>query len=432
MQHKMKGVAAIIFLFVVAPAFIVITVSMINAGGDRVWIDLYWPCALNGVCLGLGMLSTLPIDVDAFFADHIWAQAFPYMLNTAAVFLAAGAFVHPIFGLGALSHLLFFVSGCRLRRSPQDGVRLPFPPTWSEVHCGLNGIIFNLQIVTYLVAAANASLGAEHSQWQILAVYLGHAVIFLVSLGFGVDGYYCLHTVPARLPNRRRIAARFMPSAVGPQTQAPYDAPWSSPDVAWYCVYCWLFFSGCQVLFVFIWSITLDTKVQLVHLNAFDDFRSQRMNPSASFFLIAGLGWIIIPLVISMHRHQLFRFFSAPFDQERRLHHGAFIAALLADGVTSEEALLEEASKRLQRLPFANISLDLLSSSPRDDTAVVGGHFALSEACDFGAIDCFVTHSWSDEPQAKFAALCAFAVEFKQKYGREPTLCAPTHSTCPL
>jgi hypothetical protein len=49
----------------------------------------------------------------------------------------------------------------------------------------------------------------------------------------------------------------------------------------------------------------------------------------------------------------------------------------------------------------------------------------------FGSCDCFVSHSWSDDPHAKHAAFVQWADDFRERYHREPTVwldrywCAP-------
>lgn len=42
--------------------------------------------------------------------------------------------------------------------------------------------------------------------------------------------------------------------------------------------------------------------------------------------------------------------------------------------------------------------------------------------CGFGDIDLFVSHSWRDPPEAKFAQLQAIVSDFRRRHGREPLL----------
>ncbi len=60
-----------------------------------------------------------------------------------------------------------------------------------------------------------------------------------------------------------------------------------------------------------------------------------------------------------------------------------------------------------------NAALFQSSSGTQED-------YALSVPCELGAIDFFVSHSWSDDADAKFAHLSAVAAEFQQEHGREP------------
>ena len=45
-----------------------------------------------------------------------------------------------------------------------------------------------------------------------------------------------------------------------------------------------------------------------------------------------------------------------------------------------------------------------------------------SEACRFGEIDLFISHSWRDNPEAKFRKLTEIVAEFTRRHGREPVL----------
>ena len=64
---------------------------------------------------------------------------------------------------------------------------------------------------------------------------------------------------------------------------------------------------------------------------------------------------------------------------------------------------------------------DLLTSEAeaRSDSATL---FDRTETCALGEVDAFVSHSWSDDPTAKWAALEAWCISFRRAHGREPRL----------
>ena len=37
-----------------------------------------------------------------------------------------------------------------------------------------------------------------------------------------------------------------------------------------------------------------------------------------------------------------------------------------------------------------------------------------------GCVDAFISHSWSDDPEAKYQTLRAWALEFNANHGRDP------------
>ena len=118
------------------------------------------------------------------------------------------------------------------------------------------------------------------------------------------------------------------------------------------------------------------------------------------------------------------------FNKKQRLLDGAFIAALLDDGdgdgdgdegVPNTSNLIADTAALIRRVPMRHISLAMLQASPRDPSYDSAQSFALGESCGLGGVDFFVSHSWSDCPKQKFTQLCAVALDFYRKNGREPT-----------
>ncbi|EOD20681.1 hypothetical protein EMIHUDRAFT_241984 [Emiliania huxleyi CCMP1516] len=92
-------------------------------------------------------------------------------------------------------------------------------------------------------------------------------------------------------------------------------------------------------------------------------------------------------------------------------------SALRRTGRGSVEANVLAAAGRFRGLPWSALEAHHLSSSL--------GSAELSAAAapvELGGIDAFISHSWSDDGDAKFMALSRWAAEFEQHAGREPVL----------
>jgi CRP-like cAMP-binding protein len=138
------------------------------------------------------------------------------------------------------------------------------------------------------------------------------------------------------------------------------------------------------------------------------------------FDLSMGGCCLIPPLVIYLFKDRIWSWLSTLFDQRQQLQDGAFIAAMFdvdedSDGRT-EAMLVKLARKRLRRVKWSKI---------RDDPGVLSrrssSDYELSEPCEPGTIDFFVSHSHKDDPNAKFRELHALAERFEEQHGREPT-----------
>jgi hypothetical protein len=133
---------------------------------------------------------------------------------------------------------------------------------------------------------------------------------------------------------------------------------------------------------------------------------------------VAG-GWatlmfcFLIPnAIIYGFRKQFFQLLTAGARDKQRLQDGAFIAALLVD---EKGDMIEEARKIFRGVPFSKLSAGLLQSSTGTEE-----DYALSQPCELGSIDYFISHSWSDDGEEKFARLSVVAADFQREHGREP------------
>ena len=403
MRKTLRSVAVATSFGLIVPALIMIAMSLV--GTSVVWMEVVFPAAMNVWCCGMCMLSTLPVNVDAFFADHLWMQSAPYMLTNTLIFLAVGFYIDPIWWLGVPVHFWFFVSGCRLRSDliateqtlDTNPRRLGlndtlntrhclscYVPSWSEVALGLNGVSFNLSTAIYCARIAARVPMANDGQ-RMFAVG-GHLLIGLVALIVAVQYWRA-----CRCLCQRRI------EIVHPEA------------TKWLFFYCWIFFSGCQMMFIFCWAKFFDVQAAGIRIGFLLDFvaGTEEITPVGTWLAI-GVGWAALAVICGLNRSRVFRAISAPFEQSRHMHDGAFIAALLAGSNIDSDQLLIESSERFRRLSFSNITLELFTFSPREaSSGQVSGSkavdpFSLSEPCELGDIDCFITHSWSDDPKAKY------------------------------
>ena len=115
-----------------------------------------------------------------------------------------------------------------------------------------------------------------------------------------------------------------------------------------------------------------------------------------------------------MHEH-IFGVLAYYLDTQHRPLDGAFIASLIGDQGPDE--LLQKGKARLRRVPWQNLTLDVLKSNQSTNTDVQ----TLSEPCDMSEIDYFISHSWSDDPAEKYAALQEVSEGFYEHHWRYPT-----------
>jgi hypothetical protein len=139
------------------------------------------------------------------------------------------------------------------------------------------------------------------------------------------------------------------------------------------------------------------------------------------------LGFFFVPAIGWWFKKRIFGWLTRPLYQRMRLNDGAFIAALLDDDSSDQNArrkrdLVSEAASLIRRVGMSNVTLEMLSASPRDPDYDASEAYKLSESCGLGgAVDFFVSHSWSDCPKQKYAALCAVTLLFLRRHRRQPT-----------
>merc|ERR1712070_1065290 len=86
------------------------------------------------------------------------------------------------------------------------------------------------------------------------------------------------------------------------------------------------------------------------------------------------------------------------------------------DGKNAET--VHATAKRLFRcIDFSTLTKEMMATNKPDPEL-----YKLSRPARLGEVDCFLSHSWSDDPESKWAAMVAWRDEFHKVFGREPTL----------
>ncbi|GMH87168.1 hypothetical protein TrST_g6224 [Triparma strigata] len=132
-----------------------------------------------------------------------------------------------------------------------------------------------------------------------------------------------------------------------------------------------------------------------------------------------GLFWCIYPKFWSGHRRRLLHALLGSINTKGETSSAAALAALLC-GKSSME-VLEMSVER-----FVSLDLDKLESNHflASNKAGEGDEdlFSKAQPSQLGKCDAFVSHSWSDDGEAKFKALKQWARKFKEKNGRSPNV----------
>jgi len=105
-------------------------------------------------------------------------------------------------------------------------------------------------------------------------------------------------------------------------------------------------------------------------------------------------------------------------DVRSRARTASLVAALI--GGAQPKRVLSGAESSFKVLPFDCMNEDMFSSSA--STAEERSQEGVSRKAKLGDCDFFLSHSWSDSYQNKWAALRKHAAVFRQQTGRDPTI----------
>jgi len=99
----------------------------------------------------------------------------------------------------------------------------------------------------------------------------------------------------------------------------------------------------------------------------------------------------------------------------------SMLAALMNN--SSPDEIFREALHHFRRVPWDVLTYDVFANGglSMNNRRFAQDLLQISELCDFGQCDAFLSHSWHDDPEAKWAALCDWSKEFQKEHGRSPT-----------
>merc|ERR1711939_542356 len=96
-----------------------------------------------------------------------------------------------------------------------------------------------------------------------------------------------------------------------------------------------------------------------------------------------------------MLNHQVwYKILARCLNTRQRPFDGAFLSSLLLNGDINE--IVERGKSRLRRVSASN-TIAFISGPVRSGEELLQLQAELTEPCEFGSIDFFVSHSWRDE-----------------------------------
>ena len=89
--------------------------------------------------------------------------------------------------------------------------------------------------------------------------------------------------------------------------------------------------------------------------------------------------------------------------------------AIMVGADSGFRAIICRAMDALRAIPLNAVTWDEFKENSPNPAC-----YEKSRSASFKEIDYFISHSWSDDPEAKWEAVQAMRAEFKEKHGREP------------
>jgi len=123
----------------------------------------------------------------------------------------------------------------------------------------------------------------------------------------------------------------------------------------------------------------------------------------------------LLPILICNQRQGINALLNRVFIRCGAKRAAAGIACLV--GRCSTSGVLAQAQDRFRTVTLSRLTFEDLAPSTPSSTL-----FSLSSPTPLGQCDAFVSHSWSDDPLAKWSALQRWRIEFVATHGKEPAI----------
>ena len=139
------------------------------------------------------------------------------------------------------------------------------------------------------------------------------------------------------------------------------------------------------------------------------------------FDLLMAVFCFVPAILISLFKEKIWTKLNSFFERRQRLKDGAFMAAMMTseEGTLTQDEMVKLGREKLRRVRWSTIASDrgILARKPGSSA----DDFDLSEPCDPGDIDFFISHAHKDNHEAKFRVLSGLAERFEEQHGRQPT-----------
>jgi len=122
---------------------------------------------------------------------------------------------------------------------------------------------------------------------------------------------------------------------------------------------------------------------------------------------------VLASLCLASERRARLQSWLSSLGADERLSSAAAVASLIAG--RSVDEVLQLARQEFQAVCMGKVSEQAMSNNVPDPALR-----ALTEPARLGHVDAFLSHSWSDPPQDKWAAMQQWRTSFVQRHGREP------------
>jgi len=212
--------------------------------------------------------------------------------------------------------------------------------------------------------------------------------------------------------------------------------PWSSDPPAWGCL-------GIRIFFVFIFTFRVLYVCTCLLLLSFKGRKAlDGLWMASGIFLLAKVCVLPIKIALSDDLHDLLYFapnvickicvglaFVLPSFRERaqaflaRQGHEVNVAGLIAGfigGDADAGRVIKESKQLFRYICFEDITVEDMIAAKAG--ACCDAAFKRSQPALAGQVDAFVSHSWHDDPHAKWDKLKAWCERFKATHGRQPKL----------